>query len=98
VEAVELPGQGHGFFSLRPWSGPVDELIRAVKRFMDKASRPAHAELSSYCSCTELPLCVFAFHCKLHKNKGRLNFKSPLLDIYYVFTTLTFDQCIYANE
>ena len=37
AEAVVFLGQGHGFFSLRPWSGPVDELIRAVKRFMDKA-------------------------------------------------------------
>ena len=37
AEAVVFLGQGHGFFSLRPWSGPVDELIRAVERFMDEA-------------------------------------------------------------
>ncbi|KAL6647872.1 hypothetical protein ACP70R_015309 [Stipagrostis hirtigluma subsp. patula] len=37
VEAVELPGQGHAFFSLRPWSEAVDELIRVAKQFMDKA-------------------------------------------------------------
>ncbi|TKW30547.1 hypothetical protein SEVIR_2G045300v4 [Setaria viridis] len=36
VEAVVFPGQGHAFFSLRPWSEPVEEMIRVVKRFMDK--------------------------------------------------------------
>uniref|UniRef100_A0A0A9FGX9 Alpha/beta hydrolase fold-3 domain-containing protein n=1 Tax=Arundo donax TaxID=35708 RepID=A0A0A9FGX9_ARUDO len=38
VEVVEFPGQGHAFFSLRPWSEAVDEVVRVVKRFMDKAS------------------------------------------------------------
>ncbi|CAL5078446.1 unnamed protein product [Urochloa decumbens] len=38
VEAVEFKGQGHAFFSLRPWSGAVDEMVRAVKGFIDKVS------------------------------------------------------------
>ncbi|CAN6165213.1 unnamed protein product [Urochloa humidicola] len=38
VEAVEIKGQGHAFFSLQPWSEAVDEMIRAVKGFMDKVS------------------------------------------------------------
>ncbi|XP_062190457.1 carboxylesterase 15-like [Phragmites australis] len=37
VEVVEFPGQGHAFFSLRPWSEPVGELVRVVQQFMDKA-------------------------------------------------------------
>ncbi|CAL5091306.1 unnamed protein product [Urochloa decumbens] len=43
VEAVEFKGQGHAFFTLRPWSEAVDEMVRAVKGFMDKVS--AQAEL-----------------------------------------------------
>ncbi|CAL5076743.1 unnamed protein product [Urochloa decumbens] len=41
VEAVEFEGQGHAFFSLRPWSEAVDEMVRAVKGFMDKVSAQA---------------------------------------------------------
>lgn len=34
VEVVVFPGQGHAFFSLRPWSQPVDELVRVVKSWI----------------------------------------------------------------
>ncbi|OEL27526.1 putative carboxylesterase 15 [Dichanthelium oligosanthes] len=40
VEAVEFPGQQHAFFSIRPWSEPVDEM-RACHCHIDMPSMPA---------------------------------------------------------
>ncbi|KAL6596181.1 hypothetical protein ACP70R_047545 [Stipagrostis hirtigluma subsp. patula] len=36
VEMVEFAGQSHAFFSHQPWGEPEDELVRVIKRFMDK--------------------------------------------------------------
>nr|CAD1841623.1 unnamed protein product [Ananas comosus var. bracteatus] len=38
VELVEIQGQEHGFFATKPWSEPVGELVRIIKRFMTELS------------------------------------------------------------
>ncbi|CAN6196934.1 unnamed protein product [Urochloa humidicola] len=43
VEVVGFKGQGHAFFSLRPWSEAVEEMVRVVKGFMDKVCAQAEA-------------------------------------------------------
>ncbi|XP_072957063.1 strigolactones hydrolase CXE15-like [Typha angustifolia] len=36
VELLEIKGQEHGFFVIKPWSKPVGEMVRFIKLFMDE--------------------------------------------------------------
>lgn len=36
VELADFKGQQHGFFTIDPWSEPANELMQAIKRFMEE--------------------------------------------------------------